>query len=235
MKDIGEIRRMNALSLIGSNFNGKKSRLAEALGIQPSYVSRMLVSGSKGERGVGDEMARRIEEVAGKPRNWLDQDHEHLPSAEAKNPLTTVLRPAMPTRGRVPVVSWVIAGEWADIDDPQQIPVEDYEYIETIEQLDAGNAIALRVEGTSMYDGTPGSFEPGCFIVVKSVHLREPKSGDFVVVRLENEKRATFKQLIQDGDSVYLKPLNPALPVMRVNGEATIVGVVVEKVVRTRF
>lgn len=236
MKDIGEIRRINALSLIASHFGKKKSKLAAALGIQPSYVSRMLLSGSSGARGIGDDMARRIEEAAGVPKNWLDQAHDHLgPAPQEKDPLTTVLKPAMPTRGKVPLVSWVIAGEWAEIDDPQQIPVDEYEYVETMEALDAEAAIALQVEGTSMYDGTPDSFEPGCIIVVKAAHLRVPKAGDYVVVRLENEKRATFKQLIVDGDTMYLKPLNPALPVMRVNGDATIVGVVVEKIVRKRF
>lgn len=237
MKAISEIRRINALSLLGSAWQNKKTLMAEALGTQPGYITRILVPGAVGAREIGDDLARRIEDAAAKPLNWLDQDHDHLnPVSTPPNPLTTVLRPAMPTPGRVPLVSWVIAGEWADIEDPQQIPVDEYEYVETLEPLDHRSAIALLVEGTSMHDpANPNSFEPGCVIVVKAVHVREPKSGDFVVVRLENEKRATFKQLIIDGDSMYLKPLNPDLPVMRVTSDATIVGVVSEKIVRKRY
>lgn len=237
VKDISEIRRINALSLLATKWGGKKSAMAAALEVQPGYVTRILVPGSAGEREIGDEMARRIEQAAGVTENWLDQVREHLlPGVAEQVAPTTTVKPALPTRGRVPVVSWVIAGEWAEIDDPQQLLPEDYEWVDTIEPLDETNAIALLVEGTSMYDPSdPNSFEPGCYIVVKSVRVREPKSGDFVVVRLEKERRATFKQLIIDGDSKYLKPLNPSLPTIHVQSEATFVGVVAEKIVRKRY
>lgn len=47
---------------------------------------------------------------------------------------------------------------------------------------------------------------------------------------VKNGHEATFKQLIQDGESVFLKPLNDRFPIRNKTGiEFRIVGVVVEK------
>jgi SOS-response transcriptional repressor LexA len=53
--------------------------------------------------------------------------------------------------------------------------------------------------------------------------------GSFVIVRLDDAPKATFKQLVIDGGSRFLKSLNPRYPVVAINGNATIVGVVVEQ------
>lgn len=59
--------------------------------------------------------------------------------------------------------------------------------------------------------------------------VAEAGHGTFVVVRLDDAQEATFKQLVIDGGSRFLKPLNPRYPVVPINGNATIVGVVVQK------
>jgi len=41
---------------------------------------------------------------------------------------------------------------------------------------------------------------------------REPMHGNAIIVRLEDSKEATFKQLIVEGGVRYLKPLTPATP-----------------------
>ena len=52
-----------------------------------------------------------------------------------------------------------------------------------------------------------------------------------VVVKLDDEQQATFKQLIIEGDQKFLKPLNPNWPepIIKINGNATICGVVIGK------
>lgn len=71
-------------------------------------------------------------------------------------------------------------------------------------------------------------FPQGSTIIVDpSVDAR---AGSYVIVRLEGTQEATFKQLVVEGGSTYLKPLNPRYPIMQVNGEATICGVVVQLV-----
>lgn len=60
---------------------------------------------------------------------------------------------------------------------------------------------------------------------------REARHGSYVVVRLDEEMEATFKQLILDGSRKYLKPINPRYPILEIDGKkTTISGVVVQMV-----
>lgn len=93
------------------------------------------------------------------------------------------------------------------------------EWINTTERI-GPNAFALYVRGDSMEP----EFSEGDIILVDPAE--EAASGDFVVVRLDDEAEATFKQLIIDGSRRYLKPLNPRYPIMEVTTSATICGVV---------
>lgn len=60
---------------------------------------------------------------------------------------------------------------------------------------------------------------------------RQSENGSRVVVRLDDEKEATFKQLVIEGDRRYLRALNPSWPekIIEINGNATICGVVIGK------
>lgn len=76
-----------------------------------------------------------------------------------------------------------------------------------------------------------GSMEPrfvegGTIIVDPEL---EARSGDFVIVRLDDAQEATFKRLVGDGGSRFLKPLNGRYPIIPINGNATVVGVVMEQ------
>ncbi len=56
--------------------------------------------------------------------------------------------------------------------------------------------------------------------------------GRRVVVQLENEPEATFKELVIENGHKFLRPLNPDWPgpkFIPINGNATIIGVVVGK------
>jgi SOS-response transcriptional repressor LexA len=68
------------------------------------------------------------------------------------------------------------------------------------------------------------NFPEGSIIIVDPDQHAE--NGSYVVVRMDDAVEATFKQLVIDGVEKYLKPLNPRYPIMRVNGRATICGVV---------
>lgn len=128
----------------------------------------------------------------------------------------------------VPLISWVRAGEWCAAEDPHA-PGDADDWIPAPRRMGA-RAFALRVRGESMRNphGRP-SYEDGDIIFVDPDI--EAKHRDRVIVRLDGQKEATFKQLIIEGDRRYLKALNPSWPepIIEVAEEATICGVVMGK------
>lgn len=70
MKSIQDVRKQNLNDLIDREFNGVQTRLAEKLGTQANLVNRW----ARGQKVIGDTVARKLEAAANKPRNWLDID-----------------------------------------------------------------------------------------------------------------------------------------------------------------
>lgn len=125
--------------------------------------------------------------------------------------------PAPPSRGRVPVISSVRAGDFAEVVDNYQ-PGEADEWIEVSCQV-GRHTFALVVEGDSMEP----EFTEGMRVVVEPDMA--PEIGDYVVAG--NGERATLKKLVRDGSDLYLKPLNPHYPTKPL-GDGRIIGVVRE-------
>lgn len=73
------------------------------------------------------------------------------------------------------------------------------------------------------------SFQEGDMIFVDPE--RQAENGSLVIVRLDDAKEATFKKLVVEGEKRYLRALNPVWPepIIKVNGDATICGVVIGK------
>lgn len=127
----------------------------------------------------------------------------------------------------VPLVSEVEAGNYTVIDNfkpngkfetvPVTVPVQRHTY-------------ALRVHGDSMVSETTDSFPDGSLIIVEPE--MQPLPGDYVIA-LNDANQTTFKQLVQDGGDLLLKPLNPRYPI-RPLGKARIIGVVRELTKRFR-
>lgn len=122
-----------------------------------------------------------------------------------------------------PVISWIQAGNWCDANDPF-VPGDAEEWLPVPGKASL-NTYALRVRGISMEP----EYQDGDVIFVDP--NREPEHGKHVVVRLDNQNEATFKQLIREGDKRYLKPLNPDWPekIIPVSADSTICGVVIGK------
>lgn len=75
--DIYEIRKHNLVKLIG---NQRKGSCAERWGMAPAHLSQIL--SDKTAKNLGDDVARRIEEVEGLPRGWFDS----IPAGEDAQP-----------------------------------------------------------------------------------------------------------------------------------------------------
>lgn len=127
-------------------------------------------------------------------------------------------------RPSYPVISWVSAGTWAEACEPYSAKGVD-EWLESDAHVE-GEGFWLRVQGDSMTAPTGLSVPEGMDILVDTG--REPKNGSLVIAKLEDANEATFKKLVIDGGQKYLKPLNPQYPLMQVNGNCRIVGVVIE-------
>ena len=124
-------------------------------------------------------------------------------------------------RGEVPLLTDVEAGRYSMIDNfkPRRglamVPVNVEVHRHTF---------ALRVRGDSMISRASNSFPDGSIVIVEPD--LEALPGDFVVAKNEVGE-TTFKQLIKDGGTFYLKPLNSRYPVAPL-GQSEIIGVVRE-------
>ena len=124
----------------------------------------------------------------------------------------------MPIRP-VPVISWVSAGQWADISDPYAPGVA--EEWETTSKKVGEHAFALRVRGDSMEPAIPD----GATLIVDPE--AEPRHRSIVIVRQNGDSEATCKRLIYEGDRpAYLQPDNTRYPVLQLAPDARIIGVV---------
>ena len=128
------------------------------------------------------------------------------------------------SRRRAPVISRVQAGAWEECTDPLPPGVGDS--WEDVPDTASANCFWLRVVGDSMTSTAGVSVPEGCMILVDPEVSAD--NGKLIVAKLIDSDEATFKRLIIDGGRKYLKALNPAYPVIEINSNCRIVGVVIE-------
>jgi SOS-response transcriptional repressor LexA len=169
-------------------------------------------------RGLGDALAAKLEKAFGLSEGWMD-----LPPDGTENVK------AAPRRRRVPLISWVQAGAWNDVIDNFE-PGDADDWVDVYDVVPGDNAFALRVSGDSMtspHAGDALTFPEGTIVVVDPSRAVNP--GDFVVAKDMRTQQATFKKLTSDGGRLYLKPLNPAYPLIEIDSKGMhLVGKVIE-------
>lgn len=153
--------------------------------------------------------------------NWLMSGKE----SQARFDNNVDISQRIPFEGRpVPVISWVAAGAF----DPIQTVLKDAEideYLPPIKEC-GRNGYGLVVTGISM---SP-KFEPEDRIYVNpDFQVSDLKTGDLVIVSCTGDNEATFKQLIIEGTTKYLKPLNPKWDeqIIKLTEDCRLVGKVV--------
>lgn len=175
-------------------------------------------------RGVSKTGAITAQELIGCNANWLlegEGDRTAL-SREESNVENAALRV------RVPLLSWIRAGTFRDVDD-RYLPGESDEWAEVYDTKPGNYAFALRVTGDSMTSPMPGykSFPPGTIIIVDPA--RSADAGDFVIAKDIETQKATFKRLVYDGGRWFLKPLNPSYPTVEIDDPSIrVIGKVIE-------
>lgn len=131
-------------------------------------------------------------------------------------------------RKRVPLISWVQAGQPVSVEDWTH-PGDPPEWVNVYETAPSDNAFALRVVGDSMVSDNPDShsFPPGTVLIVDPSRACDP--GDFVIAKDVETQQANFKKLVQDGGRWFLKPLNRDYPTVEIDDPALrVIGRVVE-------
>lgn len=132
-----------------------------------------------------------------------------------------------PQRVRVPLISWIQAGELSDVVDLFH-PGEAVQWEDALKSNPSRHSYALMVDGDSMVSQTGvHSFPAGTILIVDPD--RGTNAGDFVIAKDVQTQKATFKQLTTDGARWYLKPLNTQYPTLEIDDPALrVIGRVIE-------
>ncbi|MBV9575321.1 MAG: helix-turn-helix domain-containing protein [Gammaproteobacteria bacterium] len=72
------------------------------------------------------------------------------------------------------------------------------------------------------------SFNPGSYIVINPNKL--PEHNSYVIVATTSKKEPILRQYIEEGGFIYLKPLNPQYPLVQLERNTKILGVVVANI-----
>ncbi|MDY7802803.1 XRE family transcriptional regulator [Burkholderia stagnalis] len=174
-----------------------------------------LLEGDIDAPAAGRVSLRSARTVGGEPS--LKQSHKKVDESESNVTEWPV--------GKLPLISWVQAGDWSEIVDNFQ-PGDAEDWIAC--PFPSGrHGFVLRVVGDSMYNpGGDISFRDGDFISVNPE--REALHRSLIIARLNREK-ATFKQLLLDeSEGPMLHALNPTWPTRYLPFDKTteIIGVV---------
>ncbi|MEL7453352.1 MAG: XRE family transcriptional regulator [Pseudomonadota bacterium] len=209
VENIKEIRRQNLMAIRERYESDSDGDFAERIEVKPAYYSLIKTN----RRGIGEDLARRIEARLGLPHGELDKPEPG--SLGEKLQLSAF--------GKVPVISWVTAGSWAEADMPIQ-PEEAQEWMHCPAPKYSENTYALVVRGDSMTAPFGRSYPNGCIIFVDP-EIRGVSNGDRVIAKIVGQPEVTFKQFVEEDGRRFLKPLNPAYPV--ITDEFRVIGKII--------
>lgn len=204
---------------------GLAADIARALGVTPKAAAKWL----QGEAMPTQEKMRALAHYLRCEVDWLAfgprPRAEVISSLPAGANIAPALQPGRSTY-TYPEISWVQAGEAREAVD--LLHTGDFVEVHTSDEWAGPNGFWLQVRGPSMTAPVGVSFPEGMLILVSPSIA--PENGQFVVAkRIDGpDHEATFKQLLRDAGECYLKPLNPAFPMIAMDETWVIVGTVID-------
>ena len=123
----------------------------------------------------------------------------------------------------VPLFSWNQVAELTNVSEIRNDEIK--EFVPHF-YTDNPRWYALRVRGDSMIasSGHSKSFHDEDIIIVDPD--KTVQHSNYVIAMLPKSREAIFKQYVIDGGMRYLKPLNPQYPMMEINDNTHICGVI---------
>lgn len=204
----------------GLDDHGRGVAISRALGVSSKAVSKWMNAETMPRHDAMQKLAKflRVDSA------WLQLGV--IPSgANAGN-----VRFVAPHKAgnRYPLLSWVSAGAWCEAIEAYSLKDID-EWYESDAHVE-GCGFWLKVEGDSMTAPTGLSIPEDTLVLFDTG--REARNGSLVIAKLEDANEVTFKKLIIDGGAKYLRGLNPAWPLIPINGNCRIIGVAIETKMR---
>ena len=192
-------------------------QLANQVDSDTGNLSRL----ERGQQGTTPEKLKRIMEVLGIKLAQVGQGMDSPQDSGMSN----VQMALQPSRGPkdYPLISWVIAGEWAESCDNFH-PGDAETWIASVENA-GPNGFWLDVKGDSMTCSGNPNFPEGSRILVQPE--ADLISGKYYVIKLESGE-STFKQYIEDAGHKYLRPLNPNYRTIEIDRPFKVIGRVVD-------
>lgn len=218
---------------INERIKQTRKRLGYSQEILGSRVGVSRVSISQWERGENTPNGRYLNELAaalGVTVDWLLTGSGDTPQLPAEHPILGYhnVEPAVIPQGkRIPVISYVQAGNWREMCEQATTFDGNVEYVTA--SVDIGPCgFGLWLRGDSMLP----QFKEGDLIIVDPDEAPQP--GDYVVAK-NGSNEATFKKyrprgIDENGQEVFeLVPLNDDYPTMHSDRQhIQIIGVMVE-------
>lgn len=195
MDQLSDEWRRKRLQDLADHVEGKAA-LGRMLGYKDGAFVRQMIAG---ERPITEKTIRAVHEKPGLA-GWFSPGIGSAGSNITEGPAP---------KGTYPLISDVIAGNWAELCDHFQ-PGEAEIWLPSTKNLGRCGYM-LRVYGKSMENpGGRYSFPDGMILHVNPD--LEPMPGQFVIVRRESTKEATFKQYVLIEGKPFLEAINPDWP-----------------------
>ncbi len=157
--------------------------------------------------------------------NLFQVTTEYLLTGESKTELENKIIPniAKVNARMAPVLSWVQAGNWTNI---EAVNLDGIDEWLPLPEDECSNCFFLKVQGLSNF---PDFLEGDYIVVDPDVYFGDMQSGDMIVVRRGDD--ATFKKLVIETDGTkYLQALNPEFKpnILNIDEDCTFIGQVVD-------
>ena len=193
-----------------------QTELANRLGVKQQAISRVC----RGQTKTSTFLLPMCDEL-GVDLTWLATGVGE-PFVQRKNPADQIRR--------IPEISWKLATGWDEIYSTVDSS-ELGEYWRITADLTDEQGFVLRVYGDGMEGSGSRNIPEGAIIIVQPQVESLFKSGDLVIAVLPGAEQAILKQLIIEGQNRYLRSFNPQYPMIPIDEDCKLVGIVKQSVV----